>query len=94
MHGPPYAIGDLTTDGWLVGCEDLRAAVERKRPRLHVFGHIHEAFGEHRDVDLPATRFLNVALCAFRTPGLRPPVVVEMPRRARRRAPSESGGPG
>ena len=31
-----------------VGCRALRKAVERVRPRLHVFGHIHEGWGAER----------------------------------------------
>ena len=31
--------------GTHVGCQHLRTAVQRARPRLHVFGHIHEGWG-------------------------------------------------
>jgi len=41
-HGPPHGILDLTSRGDLAGCENLTAAVKRVRPRMHVFGHIHE----------------------------------------------------
>lgn len=46
-HGPPYGILDRTKLGQLVGCEDLTRTLERMhpKPRLHVFGHIHEAHG-------------------------------------------------
>jgi Icc-related predicted phosphoesterase len=44
-HGPPEGIGDRTTRGEHVGCADLATAVLRCKPRLHVFGHIHEAYG-------------------------------------------------
>lgn len=44
-HGPPAGILDKTTYGALAGCVDLFDAVLRVRPRLHVFGHIHEAAG-------------------------------------------------
>jgi Icc-related predicted phosphoesterase len=43
-HGPPAGLGDRTASG-RQGCEDLRARVARVRPRLHVFGHIHEDAG-------------------------------------------------
>src|SRR5262249_2167811 len=49
-HGPPHAILDRCWDGRLVGDEELREAVFRVRPKLHVFGHIHEAYGQ-REVD-------------------------------------------
>lgn len=46
-HTPPYGIMDQAADGTLCGCEELLTAVkERVRPRLHVFGHIHEGHGK------------------------------------------------
>ncbi len=44
-HGPPLGRLDLVERGERVGCADLLAAVERIKPTLHVFGHIHEAAG-------------------------------------------------
>ena len=55
-HGPPKYILDETSDGSTAGCEHLRNAIARVRPRMHCFGHIHlpsskyEAHRiEHRD---------------------------------------------
>jgi predicted phosphodiesterase len=48
-HGPPYGILDQTSgNNQSVGCEHLLRACVRARPRLHVFGHIHEAYGAVR----------------------------------------------
>ncbi|RMZ90811.1 hypothetical protein DV736_g1947, partial [Chaetothyriales sp. CBS 134916] len=44
-HGPPLGILDRTFRGDDVGCEHLRRAVERAKPRMNCFGHIHEAWG-------------------------------------------------
>jgi Icc-related predicted phosphoesterase len=44
-HGPPLGILDKNARGDDTGCEDLRRALERIRPRLHIFGHIHEGYG-------------------------------------------------
>ena len=44
-HGPPMGLLDKTKGGENVGCEHLRRAVEKVKPRMHVFGHIHEAWG-------------------------------------------------
>lgn len=76
-HGPPLGVGDRTWDAEEVGCEELLARVRQLQPRLHVFGHIHEARGEY---SLPGltTRFLNVSSCPLRGPGIRPPVVVDL----------------
>lgn len=76
-HGPPWGLGDLTYDGELVGCEDLLDRVRQLQPRLHVFGHIHEAHGEYSLPGLP-TRFLNVSTCPLKGRRLRPPTVVDL----------------
>ncbi|KAK2744084.1 hypothetical protein FQN55_006952 [Onygenales sp. PD_40] len=47
-HGPPKGIMDETYNGEPVGCDHLRCAVARARPRLHCFGHIHEGYGATR----------------------------------------------
>ncbi|TEB32957.1 Metallo-dependent phosphatase [Coprinellus micaceus] len=48
-HGPPHKIFDQTTQELEVGCENLAEHITRGRlrPRLHLFGHIHEAHGAH-----------------------------------------------
>lgn len=46
-HGPPHGILDAAADGHLCGCPDLRDTItQRVKPRLHIFGHIHEAYGK------------------------------------------------
>ena len=62
-HGPPHGILDAVArfDGFEnTGCEDLRERVEEVMPRLHIFGHIHEGFG---NVDKSGTKFVNAANC-------------------------------
>jgi hypothetical protein len=44
-HGPPHAHLDTTHNGTRAGCPHLLNALNRVRPRLHCFGHIHEAWG-------------------------------------------------
>jgi hypothetical protein len=79
-HGPPYGILDATFRGQLVGCEELLEAVARVRPRLHVFGHIHEAHGvkEHRWDDGRTTVFVNASSCALSHWPAHPPVVIDL----------------
>ncbi|GIJ84480.1 hypothetical protein Asppvi_003327 [Aspergillus pseudoviridinutans] len=60
-HGPPAGVLDTVVNGGSVGCEGLFAAVKRARPRMHVFGHIHEGYGALRgewgtDMTLGGTR--------------------------------------
>jgi hypothetical protein len=50
-HAPPHGYGDRTRPGHpegeqRVGCADLLARVEAVRPRLHLFGHIHQDPGK------------------------------------------------
>ncbi|KAK0650821.1 Metallophosphoesterase domain-containing protein 1 [Lasiodiplodia hormozganensis] len=47
-HGPPKYVLDATGDGRSAGCEHLRRAVCRARPRLHCFGHVHGGYGAQR----------------------------------------------
>jgi len=56
-HGPPEGIGDRSSTGGRQGCEALRARVREARPRLHLFGHIHEDGGLFREGE---TWFANV----------------------------------
>ncbi|TIA92252.1 hypothetical protein E3P81_01537 [Wallemia ichthyophaga] len=44
-HGPPRNILDKTQSNLHVGCIELTDALPRLRPKLHVFGHIHESRG-------------------------------------------------
>lgn len=69
-HGPPAGILDRTFRGDEVGCADLLARVLEVRPRLHVFGHIHEAAGR---ADIDGVTFVNAS--SFQGRG--GPVVVE-----------------
>ena len=57
-HGPPEGILDRNNWGENVGCRDLLGRVMELRPRLHVFGHIHEAAGR---LDTLYTTFVNAA---------------------------------
>lgn len=57
-HGPPFGLLDEARRGGNVGCADLLARVQQVRPRLHVFGHIHEAAGVVR---VGETVFVNAS---------------------------------
>jgi hypothetical protein len=46
-HGPPHRILDTVHNGENAGCEELISRLRAIRPRLHVFGHIHEAHGAY-----------------------------------------------
>jgi Icc-related predicted phosphoesterase len=63
-HGPPYQILDLTLHGEHAGCEALAERMAELKPRLHVFGHIHEGYGIRDDAN-SGTRFMNASICTF-----------------------------
>ncbi len=44
-HGPAYGILDKTVYGEHVGCMDFLKKMETVKPRYHICGHIHEAYG-------------------------------------------------
>jgi predicted phosphohydrolase len=74
-HGPPAAVLDRTVHGEDVGCRDLALALERVRPRLHLFGHIHESYGR---VERDGTIYVNASNCDVRYRKLQPVVVVDL----------------
>lgn len=45
-HTPPFNFLDRTVDGGMVGSTSLLDWVGKWKPRLHVFGHIHESYGQ------------------------------------------------
>ena len=51
-HGPPYGILDKTRRGEMVGCEELLKKVWEIKPKIHVFGHIHEGYGTIKQKDI------------------------------------------
>lgn len=58
-HGPPHGILDQAAPGLEhLGCGELRKAVDAKKPRIHIFGHIHGGAGTFEN---GTTRFVNAA---------------------------------
>jgi Icc-related predicted phosphoesterase len=58
-HGPPYGILDRTKDGRFIGCRYHLEAIERLKPDICIFGHIHLNGGQ--EVHKDGTSFYNVA---------------------------------
>lgn len=74
-HGPPQGIADFVARGERVGCEELREALVRVQPRLHVFGHIHGGYGRY---DMGGTTFVNASVCDEGYRPLNAPIVVRL----------------
>lgn len=58
-----------------VGCADMLLAVQRVKPKLHIFGHVHSAYGR---VDGPETTFVNCALANEKYHLVHQPVVIDL----------------
>jgi len=58
-HGPPFNILDKTIHGMHVGCQDLLDALQLKKPKIHVFGHIHEEYGVK---ETHSIKFINASV--------------------------------
>ena len=62
-HGPPLGIRDRERGSdEQRGCPQLRNAVMRVKPRLHVFGHVHAGYGVAQN---KSTVFVNAALLGW-----------------------------
>lgn len=76
-HGPPKGILDMTAYGESIGSKALLKAVERVKPKLHVFGHVHYSYGKYFDL---ITTFYNASLAGFSISDVdkKPPLVFEL----------------
>ena len=76
-HGPPSGVGMLEySDNEYVsggcGCPILAEAIQRVRPKYHIFGHIHEGYGS---VEKEGTTFFNVSSLKRDYVTINPPVI-------------------
>ena len=75
-HGPPRGILDKALkQKEPQGCGQLLAAVRRVRPRLHIFGHIHEQYGMFSS---SGTLFVNAALAGPDYTVIRRPIELDL----------------
>ncbi len=78
-HTPPFGILDEVSNGEHVGCELLSVELQRIRPRVHIFGHIHESAGVLEQSD---TIYVNAAICDERYDPTQPVKVVSLENRS------------
>ncbi|MFL5741841.1 MAG: metallophosphoesterase family protein [Flavisolibacter sp.] len=57
-HGPVYGFLDMVVDETHVGCQDLLRTVLTIQPKVHLFGHIHESYG---NIKRSGIRFINAS---------------------------------
>ncbi len=87
-HGPPHGILDEVRPrmtAWGIpeegsdplGCEELAIRLAAVRPRLHLFGHIHDGFGTALG---DATTYVNASVCDEDYRPVNPARVIDLPR--------------
>ena len=74
-HGPPSGNLGGVLNGEELGDEELYDAIMKKRPRLHVSGHIH---GGHGRREKDGIIFVNAAICTEEYAPTNPPIVVDL----------------
>jgi predicted phosphohydrolase len=76
-HGPPYGVLDRSPAEYPgpAGDRELREAVLRVRPKLHVFGHVHAGYGVRPTTH---TVFVNAALLGRDGSLENRPIIIEM----------------
>ena len=77
-HGPPLGRNDETDHSGYTGCWDLLQEVQNRiKPRVHIFGHIHQGYGTSYD---GTTLYVNASsLSSESHHGMNPPIVVDVP---------------
>lgn len=74
-HGAPQGIRDHATGYGNIGCEELLAAVKRVQPKYHIFGHVHDGYGQSL---IGETTFVNVCICDMEYQVVNPPTILDV----------------
>lgn len=99
-HGPPYGVLDQMrpeVETWKskllipptehLGCEELALAVNRVKPKIHIFGHIHGSYGKQGYTDKEAESLMmpkvstisyNVSICNEQYHPVNEPFVIDL----------------
>ncbi len=76
-HGPPLGRGDFVAKSGNVGCYELLKEIqERVKPRVSIFGHVHEGYGTTFD---GTTLYVNASSVDVRYVPDRHAIVVDVP---------------
>ncbi len=74
-HGPPFGILDEISPNHQVGCKDLLDRVLQIKPKFHVFGHIHQAYGQ---IEQDEIKFINCSICDVDYNPKNAPIVIDL----------------
>lgn len=58
-HGPSFRTLDTNKKGEHLGCKDLFNRIHEIKPKIHVFGHIHEAYGT---IEKSGIKYINACV--------------------------------
>lgn len=74
-HSPPFTIRDLTKKGKQVGSRCLMIQhIQRLRPKLWAFSHIHEGYGQDGPYAWSGTRYVNCSIMNERYQPINKPI--------------------
>ncbi len=74
-HGPAFGILDWTSRRTNAGCEALKQRIDEIKPKLFIFGHIHEDYGTKQ---IDETLYVNAAILNKQYEVAHKPVIVEL----------------
>lgn len=74
-HGPPHGVLDQVHGGEHLGCEQLRLRLAAVRPKVHVFGHIHDGYGVAQS---KTATYINASTCTEQYQALNRPIVFDL----------------
>ena len=77
-HGPVFGILDFADRGVHAGCESLLKAIEEKKPKFHICGHIHEGYGTYTTED---TTYINCSVMNLNYEVANKPVVFKIDKK-------------
>lgn len=75
-HSPPNGILDRSKDNRHLGSEVLAETIRMIKPKVHVFGHIHEGHGVQT---IDGTTYINASVCNNRYQPIYTPIVFDLP---------------
>ncbi len=72
-HNPPFGI----LDGRFEGCKELKKSIERIKPLIHCFGHIHSDYGIYYN-DKQGTYHINASSVDYERKPVHEPIVLKI----------------
>jgi len=74
-HTPAHGVLDVSSSGLVLGCKHLRKVIDRVKPGVHCFGHVHDSSGIYEG---ETTTFVNAALAGSGHKLVRQPYHIEL----------------